>query len=465
MVTGKDYEGYTTLGSDGVRHIDLNTDGKSALDLSVLLAHEAFRDGVVSDANSQQLETQKAAFYHMQVSAAINGQYGGNYLNDGNRDEAEMYMDAVESGDYSKVMNQMGKYESSGDFWKLMDDGSIEWDGQKSLYDEDGNLVRVATGTDGNHLGYSESLLAYMGDANAEKFLSDKGVDTSGMSRAELAYALMKSSGVEWTGSEYTPSKLPGGWQYSSLEDRLSFNASDDVLDQVAMRDSIIEGLEAYQNAANLGLASTELGSMYSELIQRMGDYNNLYALQGIGVAPEGRISQGFGNKLDREEVLKDNKTQYLSYTHPAIDVVGSEGIYSPGFSVPGKDKLDYAFGLNLIGTNANYLYEHMNPSGVSGMSMGEFLMPGQRIMDFPDQRYPTDGGGSGTHGHFEVSLYDADNGWGFGNPTNYMSDHNWYSPQQFSGKYETQFINRYGKKQWTTGRIWEKWEPWYDQY
>ena len=32
-------------------------------------------------------------------------------------------------------------YDSSADYWKLLDDGSIAYDGKANLYDENGNLI------------------------------------------------------------------------------------------------------------------------------------------------------------------------------------------------------------------------------------------------------------------------------------------------------------------------------------
>ena len=160
--TGTEHDGKTTLNSDGVRMINLNMDDKDSLDLAVLMSHEAFRDGVTGSATEQEIETAKAALAHMSIGATLAKTYGGSSLNEFNRKEAEEYQEALETGDWSKVGMAVGKYDSSADYWKLMDDGSIVWDGEKDLTDENDNIIRKYLGEGGNtaaladHLGLSE---------------------------------------------------------------------------------------------------------------------------------------------------------------------------------------------------------------------------------------------------------------------------------------------------------------------
>ena len=164
FITGTvtEHDGKTTLNSDGVRMINLNMDDKNSLDLAVLMSHEAFRDGVTGSATEQEIETAKAALAHMSIGATLAKTYGGSSLNEFNRKEAEEYQEALETGDWSKVGMAVKGYDSSADYWKLMDDGSIIWDGEKDLTDENDNIIRKYLGEGGNtaaladHLGLSE---------------------------------------------------------------------------------------------------------------------------------------------------------------------------------------------------------------------------------------------------------------------------------------------------------------------
>nr|MDA3823499.1 hypothetical protein [Bacteroidales bacterium] len=143
---------------------------------------------------------------------------------------AQGVISKVEMEDY--ISNN---YDSARDFWKLMDDGSIEWDGKKDLTNESGETVRVdKTGS------YSKSLMNWLGKENAIDFLLKKGIDTSDMSDSEIASQLMTSSGTEWNSEAYSqttginsgayvPVMLPGGQSanMSGLEDRLRFQLSE----------------------------------------------------------------------------------------------------------------------------------------------------------------------------------------------------------------------------------------------
>ena len=92
-----------------------------------------------------------------------------------------------------------GYYDSSADYWKLMNDGKIVWDGEKDLRNEAGEVVRIdKTGS------FSKSLLNWLGKNNAIKLLSNRGVYSEGLSESEVAYKLMESSGVEWVDDAYS---------------------------------------------------------------------------------------------------------------------------------------------------------------------------------------------------------------------------------------------------------------------
>ena len=188
---GQEYEGYTTVGSDGKRIIDLNMDGKGSLDLAVLMSHEAFRDGVDSGEFGQQEETFNAVKGHMDVAAALQSSYGASYLSDRNNYEAgvyKMYQNGLISGE-ALADYTMKAYDSSADYWKLMDDGSIIWDGEKDLTDENDNIIRKYLGEGGNtaaladHLGISEDearqliVSAGIDDYKNETFVDSDGND------------------------------------------------------------------------------------------------------------------------------------------------------------------------------------------------------------------------------------------------------------------------------------------------
>ena len=326
----------------------------------------------------------------------------------------------------SGVLNPESWKMNSGtaDYWKRLDDGTIVRDGKAGLYDEDENLLRVATDEVGNQLSEMQSLQYY----------AEGGAAFRGMSDEQIAFIS----------------------QFGSL------STTTDIDNQVKMRDNIILSYNDLQTQLDNGeISQNHFDSSMEQLYGAMGDYNHQYVFKGIAITPEGEITRGFGEHVERDPTKKDGELQYLTYNHPGIDTDNGIGVYSPGFTITGADKHDYAFGMDIIGMENNYLVEHMNPDDVSRINNGQLTFPGQRLMDFPSK---LNGAGTGAHAHIEVSTWNKRAlEWGFSNPTGSWND--WSSEVLYPGKYESRFINRYGTEQWTTGRIWETWEPWYNQY
>jgi hypothetical protein len=137
------------------------------MSFGLLLGHEAYRDGIVAGDN--YLETRNAVNAHTEMAIRMlqDGQVlalSQNILND-------LYAYFEAGGDAGKFNAFVdSNYDSTGDFWKLTKDGNILFDGRKSLYDEDGNLL-VECG-DGKR--YTESLAFVWGVdySVADKFLT-----------------------------------------------------------------------------------------------------------------------------------------------------------------------------------------------------------------------------------------------------------------------------------------------------
>lgn len=423
---GQNYQGYTSVDESGKRVIDLNRDGQSNLDLAVLLSHEAFRDGLYSGDAAQIIETVEAASAHMAVGSALQQRYGSFSLNGDNNREAFAYRLFAQGAITKEDMTEYIKnsYDSSGDFWKRLDDGRIVQDGNAGLYDEEGNLIRLATDDAGNQLDEMASLQYYIDSGTADylNYLSPE-------QRSAIKYV----------------------------------RSSEDVNRQVEMRDEIIGEYEVLKYLSSNGvICESNYQKSMEGVFNDMAMYNNEFVLKGIVLTPEGVITQGFADSADRMETQKDGETQYLSYTHPGIDTAGGLGVYSPGFTIPGSDVKNYAFGMNIIGMENNYLLEHMNPADIDNLLLKELTYPGQKLMDFPELMFPTTGGGTAAHAHIEVSTYNPETeSWGFSDPVGEWSD--WSSGDQFSGYYEWLDVDEFGVETWTKNKksLWKKWKPW----
>lgn len=150
----------------GTRIIDLATLGndvskESRLRAGIVLQHEAWRDGVVSSADLQFAETFGAVKAHTEMALRMAGAYGETILN-GNADLRRDIL-AYRRGLPSLITHTGRTYDYSADFWKLLKDGSLEYDGSGYLYDEAGNVIRDENGDVVGAGGIEGGLLAILG--------------------------------------------------------------------------------------------------------------------------------------------------------------------------------------------------------------------------------------------------------------------------------------------------------------
>jgi len=146
----------TVANQDGSKTISFGnkTLGNGLFDNSVLLAHEAMRNGVWDGTDAQTQETNAAAMNHMGMASAIQANYTGG-LSSGLAMEAQAY-NAFKAGAISKDQMEQyvkGNYSSAGDYWKLEKvigpDGAahskISWDNSLDLniVGADGKITKV----------------------------------------------------------------------------------------------------------------------------------------------------------------------------------------------------------------------------------------------------------------------------------------------------------------------------------
>jgi len=126
----------------------------------IVLQHEAYRDGLTGA--DQVAETFAAVTGHTEMALRIrdDGLYVNVITNNANltRD-----IENYEAGNES-FSAYATSYDSSGDYWKVMSDGSIVFDGNKDLVDEYGNILKEY---DGNG-GYTDSLADLLGICRKE---------------------------------------------------------------------------------------------------------------------------------------------------------------------------------------------------------------------------------------------------------------------------------------------------------
>jgi hypothetical protein len=155
-----DYRAKTEAHGDGTKTMYL---GKEALadgsrfGMNILLAHEAYRNGVDDGEAGQKQETQEAVVGHIHAALALSQIYGMGSIGEAMSQEVNAYLDAIKNRNEEALAHVIGGYDASGDYWRLRSrkDGShvLEWDGSKDLTtifedkDENGNWKEVSRTT------------------------------------------------------------------------------------------------------------------------------------------------------------------------------------------------------------------------------------------------------------------------------------------------------------------------------
>ena len=137
----KDSLAYTSSDNQGVRNIILNLIPSNAmtdqLKMAVVLAHEAYRNGK-DDGVFQILETADAVVGHAKMAYDILSS-GFSYPDIANlKNEVE----SIIGGNFKDlIVNAICNYVSGGDYWRIISEGKVAWDGHMNLYQENGNLL------------------------------------------------------------------------------------------------------------------------------------------------------------------------------------------------------------------------------------------------------------------------------------------------------------------------------------
>ena len=127
--------------SQGLQNIVLNLIPSRTLPdqlkMAVILAHEAYRNGK-DDGILQILETSDAVLGHARMAYDI--------LSSGFKNpDIEMLQEEVEAFRQGNIagliMNAIYSYSSGADYWRIIGDGKVIWDGHMNLYQEDGSLL------------------------------------------------------------------------------------------------------------------------------------------------------------------------------------------------------------------------------------------------------------------------------------------------------------------------------------
>ena len=142
-----DYKAKTKVQGDGSKMIYLGKDALSdgsRFGMNILLAHEAYRNGIDDGLGGQQEETAQSVMGHINAAFALGQTYGMGSIGEAMAEEVDTYLKAMQTQDYSALEKLVAGYDSSGDYWKVkIDAEGVHWEDDKS---DDLDLTAVGMG-------------------------------------------------------------------------------------------------------------------------------------------------------------------------------------------------------------------------------------------------------------------------------------------------------------------------------
>jgi hypothetical protein len=396
------------------------------LRLAITLGHEAYRDGIDSDKN--YIETRIAVTAHtlMAIKMLDDGKLftlDNNILND-----LHSFMNSL--NDFSSFNSYIDNYYNSlSDFWKLTNEGNLEYDGFATLVDEDGNILLSYKDMGLNKNTSIEGALLYLLNVNP----NDK-------EKVNAVRQMMVNSGLVHT-SDPNPDK----WFWLGTKDALIGYENGNPLDitgsnmgiQISMNDIIklyttIDATDAeiavsinriYQNPINfINYSETGLngGIAYNLLLSALPFAEFEYISTNIriynyliknGINTDSMVTGNPERTSEFNFTYKDIKLSsssipgaaFFSEDHTGIDYgTGGTGInFLDGYwQLIARD--DHRVTYQLFGSDLKLRIMHLNPDELKKLTVETVFGGSNPVqLNYPDKSY---GSGSGAHIHIDMT-------------------------------------------------------------
>lgn len=315
------------------------------IDLGLTLQHEAHRDGIISDEQSQYIETVNAVAGHTQMALAmaIDKLYTKDMLNHISSDknlqnDISAYMYAAYTGNTSLFAGYVGaSYDSSADYWRFTKEGNIYWDGSDNLYDEDGKLLHEYSGNGSGHT-YALAEALRIPYEEAERLLTEN---------ADYKWDSEKKTFVDSNGNDVKNDSSKAAITSDMIKVRYDFQHNYvDKLNGAPMHSAVM----AFQNDMMLGNQNIKLSSdfyksnEYLDFIVNSFAFANEYdkAMEKYGNVGNNKITNEIYENIMTQASFQSNENILYQYLEEGTisPVVGNSYITTDMFYGSGLEHL-----------------------------------------------------------------------------------------------------------------------------
>ena len=321
-----------SITENGQKVIHINSSqNEGFIDLGLTLQHEAYRDGIISDEQSQYIETVNAVAGHTQMALAMANDklYTKDMLNHISSDtnlqnDINAYMYAAYTGNTGLFAGYVGaSYDSSADYWKFTKEGNIYWDGSDNLYDENGKLLHEYSGTG---TGHTDALAEALGITHAEA--NQMLVD------ADYKWDSEKKTFVDSNGNDVKNNSSKAAITSDMIKVRYDFQHNYvDKLNGAPMHSAVMR----FQNDMILGNQNIAVSSdfykskNYSDFITNCFAFANEYdkAMETYGNIGNNQITNEIFDKIamDFDNKKFNNDNYFYKFAEQISPVVGTKYI------------------------------------------------------------------------------------------------------------------------------------------
>lgn len=372
----------TTSNGVGGRLIQLVNSGNS-YNSAIALGHESHRDGIIGTAEQQGGETLAATTAHTQMALRMLGDGKAIQMTENLATDITAYKLSQHLGDESIFAGYVaGNYDASGDYWKLMDDGTLVNDGSGWLTDEHGRAIRNKDGKQIGADGLESGLLNILFGGT-----SGKGYNEFDFSERLLSFNILKNS--EFSAS-YPEGELRGmhNAQWDKTDERalnmdyVMENAGNTIATQVFVQyyDSTVDSIIAGSQGLYLGATVNDVSAV------AQNRFNSLYQVKSAFYESAGSfVDDSLGYYISGEYNTEYNgHYKYYNFKHYGFDLgrkggSGGDDIFA-GLSGKVTDKnwneangncIQIEYGYNFedtfIGTGIYGEYLHLQKDSIFG--------------------------------------------------------------------------------------------------